>query len=327
MSTKKNAVTVVTAAVMCAGAAVAASPMAPEASAAPTATTAASASKVYAAVAKAGGREYLRLVDTRSGRVTKTLGSGKVTVFGHYFYDIDLAPDGSVYAVTADSSLKNSYQTRLRRYTGKGVQNLQPYITTVKVAPDGRSLATTALSPDGDGDGYALEALRTATLKGVKVRDLMTWKVPVWGKGTFSPGSPVVNAGGTRVLGWLPGSRLAVDWSCCDSGSSWIVPTNRKNQATTLPPRNIRTLEGTAGTTIIGYKGRSVLQIQSDDDHIGRVRWGTSTNYLGKIVGNAGENFYDRGYEIARKYGATPLRISPRTYPYKGAGTVTQASL
>lgn len=287
---------------------------------------AASQPKVYAAVTATGGREYLRLIDTRSGRVTATLASVKAPATG-YFHDIDLAPDGSVYAVTHDSSLPDSYRTRLRRYTAKGAQALQPYILTVKVAPDGKTLATTALSPDGDGDGFGLEALRVSNLKGIKIRDLMTWKVGVWPKGTpnVTPGSPAINAGGTRVLGWLSAGSIAVDWGCCDSGASWITSTTRANQGSRFPAR--RALKGTFGTTIIGSKGASVLQVHMDDDYQPVVRWGTAKNYLGKVVGRPGRVDWDGLDALARKYGATPLRPSPKTFPYRGAGKVLQASL
>ncbi|GMA38622.1 hypothetical protein [Mobilicoccus caccae] len=285
---------------------------------------AAAASSVYAAVTKANGREYLRLIDTRSGRVTATLASVKPPAEG-YFKDIDLAPDGSVHAVTHDATLPDSYRTRLRRYTTKGAVALQPYILTVKVAPNGKTLATTSLSPDGDGDGYGLETLRISSLKGIKLRDLMTSKAPVWKKGTPYAGSPTINAGGTSVLGWLPGGNLAVDWGCCDSGASWIASSTRTNQSTTLPPR--RTLMGTFGTTIIGYKGASVLQLHRDDDYQPLIRWGTATSYTGKIVGRPGSVDWARLDAVARKYGATPIRISPKTYPYRGAGSVVQASL
>ena len=50
---------------------------------------------------------------------------------------------------------------------------------TVHLQQDGKTLATTALSPDGDGDGFGLEALRVSNLKGIKIRDLMTQKVGV----------------------------------------------------------------------------------------------------------------------------------------------------
>lgn len=286
--------------------------------------TAAAASRVYAAVTKSNGREYLRLVDTKTGRVTATLASVKPPPFG-YFKDIDLAPDGSVYAVTHDGSLPSSYQTRLRRYTTKGSTPLQQYILTVKVAPDGKTLATTALSPDGDGDGYGLESLRISSLKGTKMRDLMTDKVGVWPKGSPYAGHPAVSAGGTRVLGWLPGGNLAVDWGCCDGGGSWISSSTRKNQSTSMPPN--RMLRGTFGTTIIGYKGASVLQLQMDEDHRPVVRWGTAKNYQGKIVARPGSVDWNRVEALARKHGATPLRPSPKTFPYRGAGSVLQASL
>lgn len=285
----------------------------------------ATAPAVYAAVTAGGGREYLRLVDTRTGRVTATLASAKAPARG-YFLDIDLAPDGSVYAVTHDASLHPSYQTRLRRYTTKGAQALQPYILTVKVAPDGKTLATTALSPDGDGDGFGLEALRVSNLKGIKIRDLMTQKVGVWKKGTpnVTPGSPALNAGGTRVLGWLPGGNIAVDWGCCDSGASWVVSSTRANQSSAIPPR--RALSGTWGTTIVGYKGASVLQLHMDDDYRTLVRWGTTKNYYGKVVGRPATIDWNLKNDLARKYGATPLRPSPKTFPYRGPGKVLQAS-
>lgn len=291
------------------------------------APAAAATPSVYAAVTAANGREYLRLVETSTGRVTATLASVKAPR-GGYFGDIDLAPDGSVYAVTHDSSLPNSYQTRLRRYTTKGSTALQPYILTVKVAPDGKTLATTAMSPDGDGDGYGLESLRISRLNGTKLRDLMTSKFGVWAKGTpnVTPGSPAVSAGGTRVLGWLPGGNLAVDWGCCDSGASWIVSSTRANQSSTLPPRR-STLKGTFGTTIIGYKGASVLQLHSDDNYRPLIRWGTAKNYRGQIVARPNSVDWDRLDALARKHGATPLRPSPKTYPYRGAGKVLQASL
>lgn len=304
-----------------------AAPAAATTTARSTAATAATASKppkVYAVVAEANGREYLRLVNPASGRVTATLASVKAPREG-YFKDIDLAPDGSVYASTYDSSLPEAYRTRLRRYTTKGVQNLQPYILSVKVAPNGKTLATTALSPDGDRDGYALEALRISTLKGTKVRDLMTHKVPVWKKPSPYAGHPAVNAGGSYVAGWLPKGNLAVGTGCCDSGWSWIASSTRANQSKTIPPRHA--LVGTFGTRVIGYKGNSVLQVWNDDDYVAWARWGTARNYKGKIAGRAGANSFLRDDAVARRYGATPLNISPTTFPYKGNGTVKLASL
>ena len=84
---------------------------------------------------------------------------------------------------------------------------------------------------------------------------------------------------------------------------------------------------GTFGTRIIGYKGASVLQAWNDDDYTAWARWGTARNYNGKLAGRLGNAPYRRYDALARRYGATPLTISPTTYPYTGGGTVEMASL
>lgn len=290
--------------------------------------TGATKTAVYAAVTRSGGRDYLRLVSQSTGTIVATLASGKHDPYSYqgYFSDIDLARDGSVYAIAPDTSLPTSYQTRLMRYTTKGATKLQPYIRSVKESPDGKRLATTALSPDGDGDGYGLEALRISNAQGIKVKDLMTSKVPVW----KNSGSPAVNAGGSRVLGWLPNTNLAVETGCCDSGWAWVASSTKTAAVGrgSLRPRG-KSLQGTFGTTIIGYRGNSVLGVQMDHNEPRpyTLRWGTARNYEGKVAARLSR--YDRlaTAELARKHGATPLGISPKTYPYRGPGVVVRASL
>ena len=64
-----------------------------------------------------------------------TLGSGRTDSPGFpqsYFSSVDLARDGSVYAVAPDRSLPSSYQKSLFRYTAKSVTKLQPFIASAQ---------------------------------------------------------------------------------------------------------------------------------------------------------------------------------------------------
>lgn len=282
----------------------------------------------YAAITATGSTHYLRLVSKSTGKVLATLGSGRTESPGYapsFFSSVDLARDGSVYAVVPDRSAHPSYQAVLYRYTTKGATKLQPYVTSAKESPDGKTLATTVMSPDGDGDGYGLVALRIADKNGKAIKTLVSSKFPVQ-KG----GWPFVNLGGGRVEGWLPGGNLAMSDGCCDSGWAWVASATRPSTAQrggTLQPRS-GVLSGNFGTTIIGYKGAQALAVQwGNESMASRARWMTKAGPTGKVVRTFKGSSPSVMDSLNKAAGATPLQVSPKRFPYRGPGKVVGAYL
>lgn len=281
----------------------------------------------YAAITANGSTHYLRLVSKSTGKVLATLGSGRTESPGFpqsYFSSVDLARDGSVYAVAPDRTLHPSYQWSLYRYTTKGVTKLQPFIASAQESPDGKRLATTVISPDGDGDGFGLLALRIADKKGKGTQTLMSAKLAVW-----KDGSPAIGPGAPEVVGWLPNGDLAMSNGCCDGGWAWVASSTRPtptSQGWLVPRRG--SLRGNWGTTIIGYKGAQALGVQWDNESgTSRARWMTKTGPTGKFVRTVKAAPLNAAETLNKGAGATPLQVSPRRFPYRGPGKVVGAYL
>ncbi len=210
----------------------------------------------YAAITANGSTHYLRLVSKSTGKVLATLGSGRTESPGFpqsYFSSVDLARDGSVYAVAPDRTLHPSYQWSLYRYTTKGVTKLQPFIASAQESPDGKRLATTVISPDGDGDGFGLLAHRRQEGQG----DSDAYVRQTRGLEGRQSGDRPRRTGGRRLAaerGPRDEQRLLRRWV----GLGRILDPTDPDQ----PGGSCRDEAACGGTTIIGYKGAQALAVQ-----------------------------------------------------------------
>ncbi len=310
-----------------AAAAVAAS-TAPASASAPSRVSA-RAQGAYVAVVREGSKRYLRVVSRSTGKVLQNVATGRVVDDGEPFLDVDLAPDGSVWAVVSDPRLPFPYQTRLTHYVGKRVVKSLPYVTSVRVSPDNTRLAISVLSPDGDKDGKGLAALRIAKTSGKVVSTLSSTPFPV-----DKAGWPTVEIGGMHVNGWLNAKELVVRDGCCDSAGISVVSAVKPSRQSTWP-----TFGGTGSTMALGTKGSQVLVARSKEAGDGSEQhpyysagidayWMTKRNPNGKLFTSVkGEDLDVTRYadSFVRKAGANPLWISPKRFPYRGAGTVVAA--
>lgn len=295
--------------------------------------SAASARGLYAAVVARGSTRTLVLADQRTGKVVRTLASARATDMVEPFVDVDVAPDGSVWAVVRAAAKDRylPYASSLKHYVGGRTVNVLPYVTSVRLSPNGHQLAITVLSPDGNKDGKGTQALRIATTAGRVLRTLSSVSFPV-GK----DGNPTVEIGGQRVAGWLTDRTLVVGDGCCDSGSVSLVSAVAPSKAARWP-----TFSGTGSTRAIGTIGTGTVLVGDRLDvgdgqkvpfaTIG-VRALTMTaarpkgRQVAQVLDDSGDltPYIDRFVARAK---ARPLAIGPKRFPYQGTGTVRAAYL
>lgn len=296
-----------------------------------TASTSRAATTYVAVVAK-GTTRTLVLVSRSSGKVVRTLGSEKATDIWEPFRDVDLAPDGTVWAVVQQTRPFTPYGTMLRQYTGTRVRNVLPYATSVRASADSRQLAVTVLSPDGNHDGKGTQSLRVITPRGKVVRTLASMTFPV-----DTRGWPTVEVGGLHVSGWLNPAQLVVGDGCCDSGSSAVVPALKPSRYGSWPAKN-----GDGSLQAIGI-------INSKTYLVGGLHWSgtgqandplratgvdafavTATRPNGRLVASvtkADANLIDYVDTLVARAKAVPWLISTKRFPYRGTGTVVRAFL
>lgn len=296
-------------------------------------TTAAS---TYVAVVAKGANRSLVLVQRATGKVVRTLDTGRASDIWEPFTDVDLAPDGTVWAVVNTSARTYvPYRTVLRRYSGtrmKGVDVLR-YATSVRASADSRQLAVTVLSPDGDGDGKGTQALRVITPQGKLVRTLSSMTFPVDKRGW-----PTVEVGGLHVSGWLNRTQLVVGDGCCDSGSSGVVSAVKPSRYGRWPARNgngsVQAIGIVNSTTYVvaethvtgdGSSPEQALRITGVDAFLA-----TATRPNGRLVASIRKdeaNVVDHVDTLVARAKAVPWMISTKKFPYRGTGTVVRAFL
>ena len=133
------------------------------------------------------------------------------------------------------------------------------YATSVAWSPDGKRLAYTVVSPDGDGDGYGLAAVRTISRKGGTPTTLHSFRFPV----TRTDGWPAVETGGQRVQAWN-GGRIVLAWGCCGDANTTLLSATKKTN----------TLKSVKAWPI-GQNPAGAVLVRAD-------RWGASgSTYLG----------------------------------------------
>lgn len=323
---------------VCLAPAAAAAPAAGSASptssaAAPGAVGSSSAPGLYAAVTSRGSTRSLHLVDRRTGRVQRTVATVPASDIVEPFADVDVAPDGSVWAVvrTVRQGAYLPYATVLKHYVGRRSVDVLRYATSVRLSPDGRQLAVTVLSPDGDGDGKGSESLRIVTTSGKVLRTLSTLKFPV-----DAQGNPTLEVGGQHVSGWLTPRTLIVGNGCCDSGSVSLVPAGKASAPNTWP-----TYDGDGSTQAIGTIGTGTVLIGArlevgDGVKVPIQTVGvqaltmTATRPRGRQLFIVRDDRGDLGAHVdafVARAKAAPLVIGTKRFPYKGSGRVVAAYL
>lgn len=296
-----------------------------------SATAAVPVSRQYVAVSRSGSTFRLQLVDRRSGAVLRTLSSAKAVAGESPFLDADLAADGSVYAVVASPRRPQvGFGSPLVRYRASRATTLAQYVTSVEASPDGRTLAVMVDSPDGDGDGKGLEALRLLSTSGRVVRTLDSFAFPVDKK----TGTPLYETGGRQVQGWVGSSMIALRTGCCSESDLHLVRADRATRPTTWP-----TFEGQDEAMAIGTRGSSALVVRpvykeyAPNSYVRaglEVAWLNTKRPKGQIVQRlTGQNLEvtTSAATLNRRHGATPLYTAPGTLPYKGSGRVILSAL
>lgn len=300
---------------------------------APSAATS-TASSTYVAVVARGSVRSLVLVSRNTGRVVRTLDTQRASDIWEPFMDVDLAGDGTVWAVVnTETRGYQPYRTVLRRYVGtKGVDVL-PYATSVRASADSRQLAVTVLSPDGNRDGKGTQSLRIITPRGQVVRTLASMTFPVGRRGW-----PTVEVGGLHVSGWLNRTQLVVGDGCCDSGSSALVSALKPSRYGRWPAKTgngsveaigvINSTTFLVGSTHISGDGRTpetALRVTGVDAFAV-----TAAHPNGRLVASvkkADANLVDHVDTLVARAKAVPWVISPKRFPYRGTGTVVRAFL
>ena len=288
---------------------------------------------LYAAVVARGATHTLVVADQRTGTVVRTLATAQATDIQEPFEDVDLAPDGSVWAVVRATAKGRylPYASSLKHYVGRKAVTVLPYVTSVRLSPNGRQLAITVLSPDGNKDGKGTQALRIATTSGTVLRTLSTVSFPV-----DKDGNPTVEIGGQRVAGWLTDRTLVVGDGCCDSGSVSLVSALAPSKATRWP-----TFSGTGSTRAIGTIGSGTVLVADRLDIGDGVKVPFQTVGVRAVTmtaarprGRQVQAVRDPDADVTRyidrfvaRAKAKPLAIGPKRFPYKGTGTVRAAYL
>lgn len=147
-------------------------------------------------------------------------------------------------------------------------------------------------------------------------------------------GNPQIDLPGPYVQAWANSTTLITNSGCCSESDIHLVPTTAPSRPSSWP-----TVDGTEDATAIGVRHSSVLVVRPWDvkgaDNIYRrggmqVLWRNSARPRGQVIKRIpGENVYaDKiSDSLNRTYGATPVNITPKTFPYKGTGTVVAAAV
>lgn len=286
----------------------------------------------YAAVIASGTRRTLVLVSRTTGKVLRTLGSERVGTGGEPFVDVDLAADGTVWAVVQKTARWSPYAITLRHYTSKRVVNVLPYVTSVRESADARQLAVTVLSPDGNHDGKGTQSLRIVTPSGKLVRNLSSLSFPVDARGW-----PQVEVGGLRVSGWLNRAQLVVGDGCCDSAVSAVVPALKPSRYGNWPAK-----AGDGSTRAIGIINSKTFLVGSN--HVSGTGQAndplritgvdaftvTASRPSGRLVASIRKpdiELIDYVDTLVARAKAVPWVISAKRFPYSGTGRVLRAFL
>ncbi len=303
---------------------------APAATGAPAYVVAPSANTLYVAKVNKGNVQSLVVASRATGAVVRTVASGKVVGGNNVFEDVDLAPDGTVWAVQAT---RGAYASKLVKYApGKRGVAVMPYVVAARVSPDGRQLAVSVISPDADHDGKGTASVRVGPVGGSKFTTL--------GSSTFAvdakTGDPTQQIAAPIVAGWLGTSALVVEWGCCDDGNVAVIPATRPTAMSTW-----KALNGDGSTSAIGLLPRGRVLVLRDRivgdgikvplRTVGKEAVSMGANGKGWIVWSGKpKDDSTRAWlrltdQIVAATRAVPLEVTRVRFPFKGAGFVTAA--
>lgn len=291
-----------------------------------------SASDAYVAVVAEGTRRHLRVVSRSSGQVLRTLSTSRVVADVEPYRAADLAPDGSVWAVFADRRLPSMYQTRLVHIVGGKVVRSLPYVTSVRVSPDGGRLAVSVLAPATRRGGQGRAALQTVRTATGAVSTLASTSFPT----DAASGWPTIEVGGLQVQGWADRATLVVRDGCCDSGNISLVPADVPSRVQNWP-----VFAGSGSTMAVGVKAGKVLVVANRWAGDGSEKapfysagvdafWVSKARPKGTLAGSVKGldlDVADYADSFVRAQRATPLWIGAKRFPYRGTGTVSAAYL
>ena len=287
-------------------------------------------SAYYVAKVNRGTTQSLVVASRATGAVVRAVASGTVVGGNNVFEDVDLAPDGTVWAVQAT---RGAYASKLVKYApGKRGVVVMPYVVAARVSPDGRRLAVTGVSPDADHDGKGTTSVRVGPVGGSKFTTLGSWTFMVDPK----TGDPTQQYAAPVVAGWVDNASLAVEWGCCDEGSVAIIPATRPTS-----PTRWKALTGDGSTEIIGVlpAGRAlVLRDKVVGDGIkvplrtvGKQALSLSSTgrtrllWSGKPKDDSTRAWLRLTDQAVAATRAVPLQVTRVRFPFKGAGFVTAA--
>lgn len=296
---------------------------------APVAPRTAKDPQLYAAITKSGSTHHVRLVSKSTGQVVQTLGAVVPAPKDSAERIVQLGRDRTVYVLASDPKQWGSahvlpnYRLRMDVFTPRGVTR-RPYVTELMTSPDGKRVATIVASPDGDGDGKGLLALRVADVGSTATRTLLSAELQ------YFEGGPDIPDAEPNLLFWLPNGDLVGEVKCCDGGEAWTVATDRQTPSFgngVLVPA-VKNQTEHRPDSIIGYRGDEVLALKEDfggetgttGETDSTVRW-MRKGVLGDVVAKQAGKPLDVNALLAR-VGAYPVeRLEPK-YPYRGPGTV-----
>lgn len=171
---------------------------------------------------RAAGTVVVELADRVTGAVIRTV-EERPAVAGSQspFLDMDLAPDGTVYlAVLGDNP---EWVGQLMIVAPDGTERTSlPFVRSVRLSPDGRSLAVVVVSPDGDGDGLGLQAVRVLDIDSERITTVFSTPLDIGPDGTADGGTAWY-----RIESWSPdGQAVIVTEECCDFSNLFVVRTD-----------------------------------------------------------------------------------------------------
>ncbi len=286
--------------------------------------------ELYVAKVTKGTTQSLVVASRATGAVVRTVASGTVRDGMDVFGDVDLAPDGSVWAVLTSRAM---YGDRLVKYApGRRAVVVMPYVVAARVSPDGRRLAVTVISPDVDKDGLGTASVRVGPVGGGRFTTLGSSKFAVDRK----TGDPTMEILAPRVAGWVGASSLVVEYGCCDDGNVSIISANTPSSMSRWKAFN-----GNGSTRAVGLLGRGRVLVLRDKEVGDGIKVPIQVVGLNAYsVGAVGkprllwsgrpkddsERTWLRLADAAVKATkATPLAVSRVRYPFRGQGFVTEA--
>lgn len=274
----------------------------------------------YVALTTQSGRQYLRLVNRRTGAVIRTLASAPTPAsFGdRAFTSVDLLRDGTVFFVRQGAGKAFAangpvYGKVLYRANPAGrVVVFMKSVPVAKVSADGRSLALTQVTHPAKAR-YQLQRVRFGSVSGGKFTTRRETRIP-----TDSNGVATVELATPWVNTWVGNGAILLSQGCCGESSYQIMQKTGRS-------RNV--LSG-GESEVLGLTRRNEALIFTEwaqakpYKQIGYRVFKVGATTRATVVWSTKTDFAHAKEAAIKATRPVPFEYPAKTYPYRGKDKV-----